>query len=221
MNRYVGRVNIMRRTQEQRVAESTRRLVDAALELIAEKGFERTTAAEIGERAGFSRNMVRDRYGTKEALLQALFETEFASRLLPAIRQQRGTDGLGKVLGQLDDLLEAVESEPEMFRAMIVLSFEAPGPLAAIRPWYEQLIKQFQAEMVDHLRVGQRDGSVRDGLDVEREAEVYVSYGIGLCFRWVTFEQFDFAAEIAAWRERLHRHLSDAEQKSVIQSVSQ
>jgi hypothetical protein len=122
------------------------------------------------------------------------------------MRQQRETDGLGKVLGQLDDLLEAVESEPEMFRAMIVLSFEAPGPLAAIRPWYEQLITRFEAEMVDHLRDGQRDGSVRLDLDLEREAEVYVSYGIGLCFRWTTFEDFDFAAEITAWRERLEQH---------------
>ena len=198
-------MSTLRRTQEQRVAESTRRLVDAALELIAEKGFEKTTAAEIGERAGFSRNMVRDRYGTKEALLFSLFETEFAQRLLPAIRQERAADGLHKVLGQLDDLLEAVESEPDMFRAMIVVSFEAPGPLAAIRSWYEQLITQFQAEMVEHLREGQRDGSVRRDLDLEREAEIYVSYGIGLCFRWVTFEQFDFPAEITAWRERLAR----------------
>jgi AcrR family transcriptional regulator len=192
------------------VAESTRRLVDAALELIAEKGFERTTAAEIGERAGFSRNMVRDRYGTKEALLQSLFETEFAERLLPAIRQQRDRDGLGRVLGQLDDLLDAVETEPDMFRAMVVLSFEAPGALERARPWYEELITRFQAEMVDHLREGQRDGSVRHGLDLQREAEVYVSYGIGLCFRWVTFERFDFAAEIAAWRERLDQQYGGA-----------
>jgi AcrR family transcriptional regulator len=193
----------VRRTQEQRVAESTRRLVDAALALIVEKGFERTTAAEIGERAGFSRNMVRDRYGSKEAMLESLLETEFGERLLPAIRQERDTDGLGRILGQLDDLLEAVETEPHIMRAMVILSFEAPGPLASTRAWYEEIITRFQTEMVDHLREGQSDGSVRGGLDLEREAEVYVSYGIGLCFRWVTFEEFDFPAEIVAWRARL------------------
>jgi AcrR family transcriptional regulator len=198
-------VSTVRRTQKQRVEESTRRLIDAALELIAEKGFQSTTAAEIGERAGFSRNMVRDRYGTKEALLQSLVEVEFGQRLLPAIRQERDTDGLGKVLGQLDDLLEAVESDPDLMRAMIVLSFEAPGPLELVRPWYEQLIARFQEEMVDHLREGQRDGSIREGLELEREAEIYVSYGIGLCFRWVTFEAFDLPAEIGEWRRRLER----------------
>ena len=58
--------------------------------------------------------------------------------------------------------------------------------------------------MVEHLAQGQRDGSVRMDLDLEREAEIYVSYGIGLCFRWVTFrDSFDFPAELRAWRARL------------------
>src|ERR1700758_3499185 len=62
-----------RRTQTERVAESSERLLLAAAELTAEKGFERTTSAEIGERAGYSRAMVRGRYGSKEALIEALF----------------------------------------------------------------------------------------------------------------------------------------------------
>jgi AcrR family transcriptional regulator len=72
-------------SHEQRNADAHRRLMAAAIELIAEKGFERTTAAEIGERAGYSRNMVRDRYGSKDALLEALCEQGFGDRLLPAI----------------------------------------------------------------------------------------------------------------------------------------
>jgi AcrR family transcriptional regulator len=195
-----------RRTQAERVAESTGRLIEAALSLIAEKGFERTTAAEIGERAGYSRNMVRDRYGTKEALLEALLQNEMADRLLPAIRRERSGSGLELVLGQIDDLLHAVETEPDSMRATLVLSFEAPGPVASIRGWYEDLIARFEAEMVEHLAQGQRDGSVRRDLDLEREAEIYVSYGIGLCFRWVTFrDSFDFPGELKAWRARLAR----------------
>ena len=94
-------------------------------------------------------------------------------------------------------------------KAMIVLSFEAPGPLESIRPWYEDLIARYQAEMVEHLDAGRRDGSIRAELDLEREAEVFVSYGIGLCFRWVLYgDAFNFAAEIRAWRERLEASLA-------------
>jgi hypothetical protein len=71
-----------RRTQRERTAESTRRLLDAAIELIAEKGFERTTAMEIGERAGYSRSMVRARYGSKEALLESVLRNDYEPLML-------------------------------------------------------------------------------------------------------------------------------------------
>ena len=73
------------KTNRERVEESTVALVASAIELFARQGYERTTAAEIGTNAGFSRNMVRDRYGSKEALLQSVFDA-FAQQLLPAVR---------------------------------------------------------------------------------------------------------------------------------------
>jgi AcrR family transcriptional regulator len=113
------------RTNQERVEESTLALIASAIELFARQGYERTTAAEIGTNAGFSRNMVRDRYGSKEALLQSVFET-FADLLLPTVRGERTGAGLDCVLSQLDDLLHAAEQQPETLRAMIVLIFETP-----------------------------------------------------------------------------------------------
>lgn len=200
-----------RRTQAERSAESAQRLLDAAIELISEKGFERTTAAEIGQRAGYSRSMVRDRYGSKEALLESLVSREFQARLLPPARVRRKANGLGRVLAQLDDLLAAVEREPDIMRALIVLAFEATGPIAGVRPWMRRLIDGFEAEMIEHLKSGQRDGSIRPGVDAAYEAQHYVSYGIGLCYRWVLYgESFDFPAAIRAWRARLRRSLRPA-----------
>src|SRR6201982_549005 len=84
------------RTNQERVEESTLALIASAIELFARQGYERTTAAEIGINAGFSRNMVRDRYASKEALLQSVFDT-FAELLLPAVRRERGGTGLDRV----------------------------------------------------------------------------------------------------------------------------
>jgi AcrR family transcriptional regulator len=199
-----------RKTYAERNADSHRRLMDAAIELIAEKGFERTTAQEIGQRAGYSRNMVRDRYGSKEALLEALCEQEFADRLLPEAGRERTGTGLELVLSHIDDLLVAVRSAPEQFRAIVILAFEATGPIPATRDWWASMIERYEAVLVDHLRAGQSDGSVRPGLDVAREAEAYVSYGAGLCFRWCLQQPgYDFAAELAFWRDRLREHFSN------------
>jgi AcrR family transcriptional regulator len=197
------------RTNKERVEESSLRLVNAAVELIAEKGFERTTAAEIGERAGYSRNMVRDRYGSKEALLESLMDQELGRRLLPDLRTERSGTGLDLVLGALDDLLAAVEGEPEIMRAVLVLSFEAPGPAPAVRPRMIEIIRGFEAEMVENIEGGKADGSIRPDVDPAYEAQHYVSYGIGLCYRWVLNRHgFDFPAAIRDWRRRLESTLA-------------
>jgi AcrR family transcriptional regulator len=196
------------RTNQERVEESTLALVASAIRLFARQGYERTTAVEIGINAGFSRNMVRDRYGSKEALLQSVFDT-FAELLLPAVRRERGGTGLDRVLGQLDDLLEAVEREPETMRAMIVLTFETPAALQNFAGWFDGLIAEYEAELAGHLAAGQADGTVRNDLDPAREAEEFVSYAIGLCFRSaLRRDGYDFVAEITAWRARLFGRLS-------------
>jgi len=193
------------RTNRERVEESTFALIASAIQLFATQGYERTTAAEIGINAGFSRNMVRDRYGSKEALLQSVFET-FGELLLPAARRERTSTGLDHVLSQLDDLLHAVEQEPETVRAMIVLTLETTGALQNFAGWFDRLIAGYEAELVEHLAAGQADGSVRPDLDPDREAEIFVSYAIGLCFRWaLRRDAYDLAGEIKAWRARLAR----------------
>jgi AcrR family transcriptional regulator len=196
------------RTNQERVEESTLALIASAVQLFARQGYERTTAVEIGINAGFSRNMVRDRYGSKEALLQSVFDS-FAELLLPAVRRERGGTGLERVLGQLDDLLDAVEREPETMRAMIVLTFETPAALQGFAGWFDGLIAEYEAELAGHLAAGQADGSVRGDIDSGREAEVFVSYAIGLCFRWaLRRESYDFPGEIKAWRGRLTERCS-------------
>ena len=67
-------------TQAERVATSDRALIDAAIELIAERGYDRSTLAAIGEQAGYSRGLVTQRSGNKENLLR---EDRQSTRLNP------------------------------------------------------------------------------------------------------------------------------------------
>ena len=122
------------------------------------------------------------------------------------MRRDRDGTGLHRVLSQLDDLLDAVEREPETMRAMIVLTFETPAVLENFAGWFDRLIADYEAELVDHLAAGQADGLVRSDLDPAREAEIFVSYAIGLCFRSaLRRDGYDFVGEIKAWRARLAR----------------
>src|SRR5262245_38936796 len=67
-----GAPRARRRTQHERVAESDRRMLAAALRLIGERGYRGTSLAAIGEAAGYSRGLVHERFGSKAGLLWAL-----------------------------------------------------------------------------------------------------------------------------------------------------
>lgn len=60
------------RTQAERRAASERKLLLAAAELIAEGGVAAATFERIGERAGYSRGLVSQRFGSKDGLIAAL-----------------------------------------------------------------------------------------------------------------------------------------------------
>lgn len=196
-----------RRTQQERTAESTQKLTEAAIELIAEKGFNNTTTAEIGERAGYSRSMVQFRYGTKEALLESLLREEYESRLLVSPGSE--LSGLAQVLAQVELLRDHVAATPELMRGFFVLCFEALGPLRSLRTWLDDWLERYQAVTATALRTGIADGTIRSDIDPDVEAGALVGDCIGQAFRWTASpDRVDLVAEYDAVRERLAARLS-------------
>src|SRR4051812_8217985 len=66
--------------------ERTRaRLLDAAVEVIRERGFYRTTLEEVARRAGMTRGAIYGNFNDKDELLLAVVETRF--RPITPIRQ--------------------------------------------------------------------------------------------------------------------------------------
>jgi AcrR family transcriptional regulator len=197
-----SRAKSARRTQHERSAESAKLLVAATIELIAEKGFERTTAAEIGERAGYSREMVRHRYGSKEQLLEWLLEHENKTLLL---RPPSGVGtGLEQALEQIQLMRQVAVDDPERLRAFFVLCFEAVGPIPSLGPWMRAWFDSYGRQLADVLRTGQADGSIRPDLDPATEAKDITYYASGLCFSYVLHDDMaDFIASIDRLYERL------------------
>ena len=196
-----------KRTQQERSAESARRLLDAAVELIAEKGFDRTTAAEIGERAGYSRSMVRARYGSKDALLRSIFAVELERRLLPP--DDGEVTGLPWVLARIDHVTRVLEEEPELMRAFGVMSLEAAVAISNLRAWYSEWLEEYKRQLVQQLRFGMRTGSIRPDVDPEQEAAQFILTGLGLIFRWrLDPPRYELATELARWRSRLEAQYS-------------
>lgn len=197
-----------RKTQEQRVAESSRRLLEAAIELISEQGYERTTAAEISERAGYSRPMVRTRYGSKRGLLESLLRSEYNARLF-SVPDGEPRNGLDRILAQVDRLSELGEQEPRLMRAFLVLSFETVGPAGELRPWMQSLLSEYKTGLEQALRAGIDDGSVDPSIAPPLEAEHIVADGIGRSFlALVDADNNAFVPRMRAWRDAVELRLS-------------
>lgn len=203
-----SRTRPIRRTQQERVAESSERLLAAAIELIAEQGFEATTAAQIGERAGMSRDMVRVRYGSKESLLESLLQTDYAQRMLPPPSTKSGID---IIVEWIDSIRAQIRDDTQLLRAFYTLFFEAAGPVPSIKPWSRRWFAQCEELAATALCAAQRDGSARADLDPAEEATRFVSSGVGLGFRWLMDEDSEaFDRALVGWRVRFESYRTSA-----------
>jgi len=196
-----------RRTQRERVKESTRRLAVAAVELFGEQGFEATTTSQVGERAGYSREMVRKRYGSMEGLLDHLLQHELSDRVAP--EPDRELSGLDQILSQVDRLTDLVVQDEPLARAFFVLCFETAGPVPRLRPWFSTWFADYEVKMKTSLRAGQKDGTIRHDLDLDEEARAFIRNSVGLAFRKVLdWDNYDFVGEATAWRATLSERYS-------------
>jgi AcrR family transcriptional regulator len=183
---------------------STRRLLEAAGEVIAERGYEQASLAAIGERAGYSRGLVTTRFGTKENLLTVLMEritsTWIEHNVLPEIE---GLPGLDAMLTYLDTVIEQLERDPEAMRILWALSFEAARASSPLREHFEPYHRATLTTITAFLRNGIEDGSVDPDVDPEREALLYTATLRGMAYHWLLVGDGDEAlALFRSFREQ-------------------
>ena len=191
-------------TQPQRVETSTRKLARAAAELIIEKGWEATTAAEIGRRAGYSRAMVHARYGSKDAVLDAIFLREYTAQLSPDL--DPAASGLQLALGHLDRIGQLAADDPELLRAMFVAAFEALKSTSPLRPHSLGQLDVGMQRVKAGLEKGIADGSVRHDVEVDRAVNDISSAVYGIAYLWLVLDDgYDVEHELKCLRARLIR----------------
>lgn len=188
-------------TQPQRVETSSRRLLRAAAELIVEKGWEATTAADIGRRAGYSRAMVHARYGSKDAILEA-FLHEYLKRLNPDPDPK--TTGMQQLLAHFDRIEEIYTQDDELLLAMFVATFEAVKTTSPLRDRVRAQLASGADKVDKGLRAGIRDGSVRSGIDIARAVGDISTAVFGIAFFWTALpEQYDLGRALTDVRKRI------------------
>jgi AcrR family transcriptional regulator len=176
------------------------------IELIAEQGYERTTAVEISLRAGYSRAMAHDRYGSKEALLDEIMRNDYEQWIGDETIAE--ASGIEQVLGRIDNVASLAASNPKFTRAMFILQFEALGTAAVFRERITDWIHRLGDAVESAVRLGQQDGSVRLDVDPVSVAEDLKSVVIGIAYLWALEpESVDLAGRLSHIRSQTRDQL--------------
>jgi AcrR family transcriptional regulator len=191
-------------TQAERVAQSDRALLDAAIELIAERGYDRTTLALIGEKAGYSRGLVTQRFGNKENLLWAVMRDVLdrwnTNALAPRVGDKTGVAALQSILAAY---LDACESGPNRIRAYYALLREADGPVPAVRETIRKLHVKERASIANMIRAG----NVRADIDPDAEATAFLGVMRGVTMQWLLDPKVDLVGTLTQYGVSLERTL--------------
>jgi AcrR family transcriptional regulator len=165
----------VRRTQAERVAESDRRMLDAATSLIATHGYAATTFEAIGAEAGYSRQLVAQRFGSKDRLLEAVISRHIDVLRRLAAEGRASLTGLAALYNEIDTYLHALNAPSVESRAFFVLMLESAGPVPQLRPTFASFSVQWEAMLLQDIRDGQGRGSLRPDVDARTEARLLIA----------------------------------------------
>jgi AcrR family transcriptional regulator len=158
------------RKNPERRQESSQRIIEAATELFAEKGYQRTTLIEIGRRAGCTGTLVSNRFGSKDRVLRAViahilnrFETD--ETLSPPSKERDPRPAAAQLETFVATYLQDVAARGSRIRALYVLMGEGLGSLPEIGEEIAHVNQVFRGEIMTYLTLGMDRGELPASLD--------------------------------------------------------
>ncbi|MBO0334532.1 TetR/AcrR family transcriptional regulator [Sneathiella sp. CAU 1612] len=158
------------RKNPERRQESSQRMIEAATELFAEKGYQRTTLIEIGRRAGCTGTLVSNRFGSKERVLRAVIahilnRFEADESLSPRTKERDPLPAPAQLSRFIEVYLKDVAARGTRIRALYVLMGEGLGSLPGMAEEIAHVNQVFRGEIMSYLALGMERGELPSSLD--------------------------------------------------------
>ena len=151
-----------------RRAAARQEIVDATLELLAERGFQATTMDAIADRAGVGKNTIYRRWSSKEELIADTL------RELTAEPDLEGDDLHALLLEHVRDFVR-IFADPVIGRILPGLLGELHRNPEFAEAWTDRVVRPRRDALVDLLRGALERGELRAGADPELIADLLVS----------------------------------------------
>jgi len=173
------------RTQAERTAISDKAMLDAAIDLLLERGTDGTTLAAIGEKAGYSRGLATYRFGSKAGLYDEVCKS-ISRHWLDYLKTDVGEKiGIDAMCAALDSFFQFVSDSPREARVLQILYCGAASPKSEYRQTSANIHQRQQDDVAAWVRAGQAAGTVRADADPKSIAAQYIAYISGMTYLWL------------------------------------
>jgi AcrR family transcriptional regulator len=169
------------------------RILQSARTLFASQGYENTTTSQIARTAGTSESQLIKHFGSKEGLLEAIFDQGW-QRLMPTVRPllEKSRTPFHKLAGLTDLMFQALEADQEM-RALLLLEgrrIRRHGHMVVLTRGFTHMVA-----VVDNILHEMREaGQIREDLHLEAARSALMGAFEGLLRDRLLADRVDYPA---------------------------
>lgn len=141
-------------------------LLDTAEMLFSMKGFDGTSVRDIAESAGINTAMISYYFGSKEKLMEEIFERKSMNlrEKVDALLKEDNLDPLEKMFSLVDEYVEGIMSRKRFHRILLCEQIINQNP--AIIQMTEKMKTRNSECINDLIRHGQKKGVFRKNIDI-------------------------------------------------------
>ena len=170
------------KTNQERIDLSDQLMFRAAIDLILEKGTEKTTLKEVGEKAGYSRGLAGYRFGSKSGLFSFVLQRLGDYWLRDLTKVSQGKKGLDAILASTKRHYELFEEQPNNAKVFYILWFQVAG----VDKEFQELILKINQRRQEDVKqwILQDTGLIHKHNDAEVIAKYFNSALNGMIYQW-------------------------------------
>lgn len=202
-----------RRTQSQRRAEADAKMLEAAVEIIAEKGVAGLALAEVASRAGYSATLPLHYYKTRETLILRTAELILGEYNAIMMEKLEGVAGLDAITTFIRAYLRYTTENATRRRAFFMITSEA-AVNASLQEGVAALTRSGASALAGLIRDGQRFSEIEPIVDPDVFGSLILASVRGVISLWAVDPSIDLDRMETALVGSVVRVLRDREAPS-------
>lgn len=184
-------------TQRQGSQEKKQKILAAASEILAQKGFAAATVSQVAARAGVSRGLLHYYFTNKEELLTQVVRSNMETVLELTAAMFAKSRTAGELAARMADALrQVVLQRPEFFALLMelfALAHQRPAVAVELKAFY----RTFRGDIRQRLQEARDRGYLAPSIDLDGLAPVLTGLLDGLGLQMAA--DSDLARDSAAW----------------------